>query len=265
MRLSRFCLALAAAGLATAQAAAQELDLGRYRMVDLTHPFGAQTLYWPTSPTNFRLERLAWGPTPGGYFYAANAYSAPEHGGTHLDAPIHFGEGKQTNDQLPLERLIAPAVVIDVAERASADRDYRLTREDVLAWEARHGAVPRGAIVLLRTGWSQHYGSREAYFGSTEVGTANHLHFPSYGTEAARLLVEERGAAALGVDVASIDYGASSDFMVHRIAAAQNVPGFENLTNLEQLPPCGALVIALPMKIQGGSGGPLRAVALVPR
>jgi kynurenine formamidase len=264
MRLTGLLVSLLTLGAAAA-GSAQALDLRRYRMVDLTHPFSERTLYWPTSPSTFRLERLAWGPTPGGWFYAAFAYSAPEHGGTHLDAPIHFGEGKQTSDQIPLERLVAPAVVIDVSDRSAADRDYRLTHEDVLAWEARHGAVPRGAIVLLRTGWSRHYGNREQYFGSAEVGTASNLHFPSYGAEAARLLVEERGAAVLGVDVASIDYGASADFLVHRIAAAQNVPGLENLTNLDQLPATGAVVIALPMKIEGGSGGPLRAVALVPR
>jgi kynurenine formamidase len=233
--------------------------------VDLTHPLNAQTLYWPTSPTTFQLERLSYGPTEGGYFYSANAFSAPEHGGTHLDAPIHFSADGISAEQIPLANLVAPAVVIDVAERAAADADYRLTRADVEAWEARHGRIQPGTIVLLRTGWSRRWPDRRAYLGDDTPGDASSLHFPSFGADAARLLVEERGAAALGVDVASIDYGQSHDFLVHRIAAARNVPGLENLTNLDQLPARGAVVVALPAKIEGGSGGPLRAIALVPR
>jgi kynurenine formamidase len=246
-------------------AAAQSIDLTRYRLVDLTHAFGARTLYWPTSPTGFRLERLAFGQTPGGYFYAAHAFSAPEHGGTHLDAPIHFAAGGTTADRLPLEQLVAPAVVIDVSQKAAADPVYRLTRDDVLTFERRNGRIGRGTIVLLRTGWSSRWPDRQAYFGDATPGDASKLRFPSYGFEAAELLVRDRSIAALGVDVASIDYGPSTDFAVHRVAAAANVPGFENLTRLDELPPTGAVVIALPMKIEGGSGGPLRAIALVPR
>lgn len=244
---------------------AQAVDLTRSRLVDLTHTFNARTLYWPTATTGFQLERLAFGPTPGGYFYASNAYAAPEHGGTHLDAPIHFHEGGVTADRIPLEQLIAPAVVIDVRESAARDADYRLTRADVLSWEKRHGPVPRGAFVLLRTGWGARWPQPRAYFGDDTPGDASRLHFPSFGAEAAGYLVTERGVAALGADVASIDYGPSQDFIVHRIAAAAGVLGLENLANLDQLPPTGATVIALPMKIENGSGGPLRAVALVPR
>ncbi|MBI4410036.1 MAG: cyclase family protein [Gemmatimonadetes bacterium] len=253
------------ASLGTAvPAAAQTLDLKTVRMVDLTHPFNERTLYWPTSPSTFRLERLAYGSTPAGFFYAANAFSTPEHGGTHLDAPIHFAEGRLTADRIPLERLIAPAVVIDITAQATADRDYRLTRADVLEFERRHGRVPAGAIVLLRTGWSRYWPDRKLYLGDDTPGDASNLHFPGYGEDAARLLVLERKVGALGADVASIDHGPSKNFIAHQIANGADVPGFENLTNLDQLPPTGALVIALPMKIEGGSGGPLRAVALVP-
>jgi kynurenine formamidase len=134
----------------------------------------------------------------------------------------------------------------------------------VLAFEQAHGTIDPGTIVLLRTGWSRYWPDRRAYLGDDTPGDASGLRFPSYGEDAARLLVEERRVAALGVDVASIDYGQSQDFVVHRIAAEHNVPGFENLTNLDKLPPRGAVLIALPMKIEGGSGGPLRAVAIVP-
>jgi len=243
--------------------AAPEVDPSRYELVDLTHAFNGKTIYWPTSPTTFALDTLSHGMTPGGWFYASNAFSAPEHGGTHLDAPIHFDSAGRTVEAVPLSQLVAPAVVIDVRNQAQADPDYRLTAEDVRAFERANGEIRPGTIVLLRTGWSLRWPDRKTYLGDDTPGDASNLHFPSYGEDAARLLVEERGVAVLGVDVASIDYGASKDFIVHRIAAARQVPGLENLTNLDRLPPRGATVFALPMKIEGGSGGPLRAVALV--
>jgi kynurenine formamidase len=241
------------------------LDLTAYEIVDLTHALNEQTIFWPTSPTTFKLDRLAYGPTPGGYFYSANAFSMPEHGGTHLDAPIHFAEGAHTTDAIPLDRLVAPAVVIDVTQRAGADPDYRLSAADVEAWEGEHGRIPHGAMVLLRTGWSQRWPDRKSYLGDDTPGDASRLRFPSYGEDAARVLVEQRRVVALGADVASIDYGRSTDFLVHRVAAAANVPGLENLTALERLPATGATVIALLIKIEGGSGGPVRVIALVPR
>jgi kynurenine formamidase len=249
----------------TALASAQTVDLSKQQIVDLSHSYGPKTLYWPTAPTKFVLKKEASGKTEGGWFYSANTLSTPEHGGTHLDAPLHFAEAGWSADRIPLERLLAPAVVIDVTKQAAADRDYRLTRDDLLQFEKSGGAIARGTIVLLRTGWSRHWPDAKAYLGDDTPGDASKLSFPSYGADAARLLVEDRGVAALGIDTASIDYGRSTDFQVHRIAAARNVPGFENLTNLDRLPLRGAIVIALPMKIEGGSGGPLRAVALVAR
>ena len=236
-----------------------------YRIVDLTYSFNARTPYWPTATTGFRLDSVSVGPTPGGYFYSAYAYAAPEHGGTHLDAPVHFAEGRASTELVRLEQLMAPAVVIDVSTRAAADHDYRLTRDDVLAFEARHGRIQPGTIALLRTGWGKRWPDKKAYLGDNTPGDASHLHFPSFGEEAALVLVSERRVTAIGVDVASIDYGQSKDFRVHRAAAAADVPGLENLAGLDALPPTGAFVIALPMKIEGGSGGPLRAIALVPR
>ncbi len=234
-------------------------------MVDLTHAYNAQTIFWPTDTNRFTLRELARGNTPGGWFYSSNAFTSPEHGGTHLDAPIHFQIQGRTSESIPLEQLIAPAVVIDVSAQAEANADYLLTAEDVRAFEQAHGAITAGTIVLLRTGWSKRWPDRRGYLGDDTPGDASNLHFPSFGADAARLLVDERGVAAIGADVASIDGGQSKDFQVHRIAALANVPGFENLTGLEALPARGAFVIALPMKIEGGSGGPLRAVALVPR
>jgi kynurenine formamidase len=237
--------------------------LAELRMIDLTHPYNADTVSWPTSPTRFTLERHAHGYTDAGFFYAANSLCTPEHGGTHLDAPIHFAEGRRTTEQVPLEQLIAPAVVIDVGASAGADRDYRLTVDDVLAFEEQHGRIAAGTIVLMRTGWDRHWPDVRAYLGDDTPGDASRLSFPGYGVEAAKLLVHDRRVGVLGIDTASIDYGRSTDFLVHRLAAEENVPGLENLMNLDELPPTGAILIALPMKIEGGSGGPLRAVALV--
>lgn len=266
MHSTRFVMPAMIAALSFGSVAdGQAIDLSRVRMVDLTHAFDSATLYWPTAPSSFVLERLSYGDTEGGYFYAANAFSSPEHGGTHLDAPIHFGRDRLTSDEIPLERLIAPAVVIDVSAKAAADPDYRLGRHDIEQFEAEHGRIAAGSIVLLRTDWSARWPNRKAYLGDDTPGDASKLSFPSFGEDAARLLVEERRVAAIGADVASIDYGRSTDFIVHRLAAAQDVYGLENLTNLEALPATGATVIALPMKIAGGSGGPVRVVALVPR
>ena len=233
-------------------------------IVDLSHPYDEYTIFWPTAEA-FTLHKVADGVTAGGYYYAANTFSTSEHGGTHLDAPVHFGEGKYTADQIPLERLIGPAVVIDVTASAAKDRDYRVTREDVVAFEGKHGRIAEGTIVLARTGWSRHWPEAKAYLGDDTPGDASKLSFPSFGEAAARVLVDERRVGALGIDTASNDYGKSKDFVVHRIAAEKNVPGLENLTNLDRLPPRGATIIALPIKIEGGSGGPVRAIAMVGR
>lgn len=245
---------------------ASAFDLASYRVVDLGHAYGDDTLYWPSRPAaRFELHQLSFGETPGGYFYSSNRFCSPEHGGTHLDAPIHFARGHKTVDELPPEQLIAPAVRIDVREQTAKDRGYRLQVADVRRFEEKWGPIKPGTIVLLQTGWSRFWPDRKAYFGSESAEDASGLDFPSYGDEAARLLVEERKVALLGVDTASIDFGRSKDFMVHRIAAAKNVGGLENLTNLDQLPETGFHAIALPMKIKGGSGGPVRVIALVPR
>ena len=255
-------VALALGGCAAAPAG---FDLTSVDLVDLTHAFTPSTLYWPTSPSGFELTQLAYGDTPGGWFYSSYAFSAPEHGGTHLDAPIHFAAGAHTTDEIPLDQLIAPAVVIDLTARAAADRDARLLPEDVAAFEAAHNRIPAGALVLLRTGWDSRWGDRLAYFGDSTSGDASHLHFPGFGAEAAKILVEERRVGGLGVDTPSIDYGPSADFLVHRLLMAQNGIGLENLKGLDQLPPTGAIILALPMKIAKGSGGPVRVVGMVPR
>lgn len=266
-RSQRLCSTLSALlfPLAALAAGPSGPDLATAKIVDLTHPFDEKTIYWPTSPSAFELKKLAYGDTPAGYFYSSFSFCTPEHGGTHLDAPIHFSRTGRTADQVPVRQLIAPAAVIDVSGKAAADPDYRLTAEDVRQWEKAHGTIAAGTIVLLRTGWGKRWPDRKRYLGDDTPGDASKLHFPSYGKEAARLLVDERKVGALGVDTASIDYGPSKDFIVHQIALGSQVPGLENLAGLEEVPETGAWIIALPMKIAGGSGGPLRAVAVLPR
>jgi kynurenine formamidase len=263
----RLNLALAALLCAAplAPAPGRSLDLASAKIIDLSHSFDANTIYWPTSPSGFELTQLHKGPTKGGFFYYANSFCSPEHGGTHLDAPMHFAEGHWTSSDIPLDRFIGPAVVIDVAEKASKDPDYTLTPADIVDWEAAHGRIAEGTIVLLRTGWSSRWPDKKAYLGDDTPGDASNLHFPSFGPEAATLLVQERHVRLIGVDTASVDNGPSHDFLVHRIVAAANVAGLENLKDLDRLPPTGAFVIALPMKIAGGSGGPARIIALLPK
>ena len=232
--------------------------------IDLSYPFDSTTIYWPTAQP-FHLEILSAQRTPAGYYYAANNISAAEHGGTHLDAPVHFAEGRYTTDQIPLDRLIGPAVVVDVRARvASAGADYRITVADLMDWEQAHAPIAAGAIVLFHTGWGGRWPDRLRYLGTTKPGVAAvpELHFPGIDSAAARWLVA-RGVHAVGIDTPSIDYGQSATFDTHQVLLGANIPGFENVANLDRLPPVGSFVVALPMKIRGGSGGPLRIVALV--
>jgi len=234
------------------------------RIVDLSYSFDESTIYWPTSRP-FQHEKVAFGITGDGYWYSSFNYSANEHGGTHLDAPIHFAEGKQSVDQIPIEREIGPGIKISIVAQTSRNRDYRLTADDLREWEARQGPIPRGAIVLVNTGWGQRWGDRTLYLGTATQGDASDLHFPGIGQDAAEFLSRQRNVAMVGIDTASLDYGPSKDFVVHRILYSANIPGLENVANLDKLPEKGFLVLALPMKIAGGSGAPCRIVALFDR
>ncbi len=238
--------------------------LSRGTWVDLSYPFDSTTIYWPTAQP-FRLEVVSAQRTAAGFYYAANNLSAAEHGGTHLDAPVHFAEGKHTTDQIPLVQLMGPAIVVDVSAEAARSRDYRLTPDVIDVWERVNGPIPARAIVLVRTGWGGRWPDRVRYLGTAKTGpeAVPELHFPGIHPDAARRLVERR-VDAVGIDTPSIDYGQSTTFDTHQILFAADIPAFENVASLDLLPATGAFVIALPMKIAGGSGGPLRIVALLP-
>jgi kynurenine formamidase len=245
----------------------QDVFSQNMKWVDLTYPFSEKTLYWPNNPRGFEFDTLFEGHTHGGYYYASFSFFAPEHGGTHLDAPIHFAEGKRTVDELDLDQLMGEAVVVDVSRRALSDRDYLVSIEDVLEWEKENGSLEPNSIVLFRTGYGKFYPDPLTYFGTELKGDAAipHLHFPGLNSELALWLVKSRKVKAVGIDTPSIDYGQSSDFKVHRILLKENIPVFENVAHLDQLPERGIYVIALPMLIEHGSGGPLRIVAGVKR
>lgn len=246
-------------------APAQIFDLSAGHWVDLSHDYSADTLYWPTAD-GFSKETVFEGHTDGGWYYTAYNFCTAEHGGTHIDAPIHFSEGRQSVDQISLSRLITQAVVIDIRSASESDTDYQASRQDIETWESANGPVPEGAAVLFNTGFASRWPDADSYMGTGEKGeeAVAKLHFPGIHPETARFLVRERKVASVGIDTPSIDFGQSKEFLTHRILFVHDIPGFENLANLDALPPSGALLVALPVKIKGGSGAPLRAVAFVP-
>jgi kynurenine formamidase len=236
------------------------------KWVDLTYAFDSTTLYWPNNLTGFVHHTDAAGKTALGYYYSSYSVCAPEHGGTHLDAPVHFAEGKMTVDELPLSSVTGDAVVIDVSKNALANRDYLVSVADVENWEKEHGKIADDMIVLFRTGYGAFYPDREKYFGTAKRGVEAipELHFPGIDPQTTQWLTEKRKIKALGLDTPSMDYGQSKEFKTHQILLGQNKPGFENVANLDKLPATGAYVIALPMKIGKGSGAPLRIIASLP-
>ena len=257
------CL-LAGAGCVAGHSRLDRLAWEQSRLIDLTHSFEADTIVWPTEQ-DFRLVTQQAGETMGGYYYASNRLEMAEHGGTHIDAPTHFSKGGQTLDQVPIERLVGAGIRIDVSAHCARDRDYLVTVQDFEQWEAAHGRISNRSIVLLDTGFARYWPSRQQYLGTELRGLegVRALHFPGLHPDAASWLVRERQVKSVGIDTASIDYGQSSKFETHVALLSQNVLVFENLDDLRDLPDRGFDVIALPMKITGGTGGPLRVIAVL--
>lgn len=233
------------------------------KIVDLTYPFSSDSVYWPTAE-GFALQVDAEGLTEKGYFYKANSFAAAEHGGTHLDAPIHFAAGAAAVDEIDLGRLVAPGVMIDVRDRTRGNADYLISVKDLKSWEEANGKIPDGSILLFRTGWGRFYPDKKRYLGTDQKGpeAVANLHFPGLDPEAATWLVKNRSIGAVGLDTASIDRGQSQYFKAHQILFAAGIPALENVANLDQLPAKGFQIVALPMKIESGSGAPLRIIAI---
>ncbi len=234
------------------------------KMIDLTWSFDEQSVYWPTN-IPFRHETVFQGMNDKGYYYSSFKFSAEEHGGTHFDSPMHFAEGGKSIEKVPVVQLMGEGVVVDVTAKVAANRDYQINTGDFENWEKENGRIPDGAIVLINTGFAKYYPDKEKYTGTLLTGAEGvaNLHFPGLHPDAAQWLVEQRKIKGVGLDTPSIDYGQSKDFMTHRVLFAGDLTAYENVANLDQLPAKGAWIIALPMKIKGGSGAPLRIIALL--
>jgi len=236
------------------------IQSGQIEVVDLTHPLDDQSPYWPegTAKSPFRATTVST-IEHGGYF--ARDLEMPEHFGTHMDAPAHFDAKGLTVDKISVTRFLTAAMVVDVSEGTQSNPDYRVTPQDLKKWEQANGAMPPGCAVLFRTGWARRWPSQREYMNQDTQGI---LHFPGLSVEAARYLLDHVHPVAIGVDTASIDYGPSKDFEVHHLTMTAGLYHLENLANLERLPARGAFIVALPLKLSGGSGSPARVVALAP-
>ncbi|MBC8186120.1 cyclase family protein [candidate division KSB1 bacterium] len=236
------------------------------KLLDMTYPYDENTIYWPNAKP-FELNKGNWGITDAGYWYAANEYSAAEHGGTHVDAPIHFAENGRTIDQVPLQEWIGPAVKIDVVEKCDLNRDYLLTVEDIKNWEKQFGIIPDHAWVIMYTGIdTKFYPDKEKVLGTSKTGleAIPELSFPGFSPEAVEFLTKERNITGIALDTPSIDYGKSTNFKVHQILFAADKLAIENIANLDKLPATGAILYALPMLIKDGTGAPARVFAVLP-
>ncbi|CAN5430303.1 hypothetical protein BH18ACI3_BH18ACI3_17570 [soil metagenome] len=228
-------LALASLMFSCAQKPSNEFPKGRW--IDLSHDFSDDTIYWVTAEP-FKRTTVAEGNTPQGYYYSAYNFSGAEHGGTHIDAPVHFAEGKKTVDQIGIDQLAAQGVKIDVSATAGSNPDYQITADDIKNWEAGNGKIPDWSIVLFQTGFGTRWPDKRSYLGTDQKGpdAVKDLHFPGLHPDAARWLVENRKIHAVGLDTASIDYGQSTLFESHVALMTNNIPAFENVANLDKLP-----------------------------
>jgi kynurenine formamidase len=242
----RMRLALLAVVVLAGHARAQDAR----RVIDLGHPLAESDPSWSGQKVFSRT-----GTGEGGV--AMGRFSSDEHFGTHLDAPAHFG-GAWTTDKIPVDRLVRPAVCINVEAEAGKDEDYRLTRQDILQFEAKAGRIPEGALVLVATGWDRRWPDRARYMN--ERGGVKH--FPGLSVEAAAFLAKERKVAGIGIDTPSVDYGPSEKYETHRTTMPANVYHVENAAGLTTLPPRGFTAIVAPIDLVGGSGGPTRLFAL---
>lgn len=247
--------AVAMTALAISPAEAQARRRSFSRVVDLTHtldesfptffgtPAWSREAQFTYAKEKFNLWKLTYG----------------EHIGTHFDAPLHFSADGRSVDEIPTEQLVCPLAVVNVEGKAAKDADYRVTIEDIRAYESRFGRIPKGACVAMRSGWDKHV--RTPRFRGADAG--NVLHFPGFAVETAEFLMRERAIVGMAVDTLSLDHGPSKDFAVHYKWLPSGRYGIEAVANLDQVPPAGATLVGGAPKFKGGSGGPARLFALV--
>ncbi len=236
------------------------------KLLDMTYPFDGSTIYWPTAKS-FVLEKLSWGETKGGWWYASNNFSASEHGGTHVDAPIHFARNGRTAEQIPLEEWIGPAVKIDVSRKCEKNRDYLLAVDDIKGWEKSYGKIPDGAWVIMYTGIdTKYYPDKEKVLGTDKKGedALPELSFPGFSPQSVEFLIKERNIRGIAIDTPSIDRGKSKNFKAHQILCGANKLALENIANLDKLPLTGAMLYVIPIPISEGTGAPARVFAILP-
>jgi kynurenine formamidase len=251
----------------------QELAAGRLQVVDLTSPLGPETPVIDLPPQfapspSLTMTVISRYDERGPAWYW-NVLNLGEHSGTHFDAPIHWVTGKDlpnnATDSIPPGKFVGPACVIDVMAEVARDPDFLLTVARVEMWEGEHGRIPAGAWVLVRSGWSQKTG-REAFLG---IGPDGLAHSPGFEPTCSRWLATERDILGVGVETVGTDAGLAGGFEPpfpsHTFMHGNGRFGLTSLQHLDQLPPTGALVIAAPLKIVGGSGSPLRVLAITPR
>ena len=247
----------------------EALGSGAVRVVDLTAPLssGTPTLLLPPEfgqTAKFELEEISAYDDRGPAWYWNN-FRTGEHTGTHFDAPNHWVTGRDGDDvsSVPAARLVAPAAVIDVSDRVAEDPDFLLEPEDLKAWESEHGPLPAGGWLFVRTGWDARSGSQEDFLNADQAGP----HTPGLSVGCARWVAEESPVIGLGVETVGTDAGAAAGFdpmfPCHTLMHGAGKYGLTQLQNLAELPPTGAVVVAGPLRIVGGSGSPARVLALV--
>jgi kynurenine formamidase len=230
---------------------------GKTRVLDLAYAINDSLVPWPGDERWFEAKANSTVEEKG---YFTRSFWMLEHYGTHLDAPIHFPPGSTTVDQIPVRQFFGTAVVFDVRSESAADADYVLPPARIGGWEQRHGQIPEGAIALLRTGWSSRWPDARSYLNQDAAGR---MHFPGFSVEAVEWLIK-RKVSGIGCDTMSVDCGASDQYAVHRLALGAGLYHLENLADLSELPEKGAFLIVAPIKLEGGSGGPVRVFALLP-
>ncbi len=236
------------------------------KLLEMTYPYDESTIYWPTAKS-FKLEKVSWGIGEGGWWYASNEFSASEHGGTHVDAPIHFAEKGRTIEQIPLEEWIGPVVKLDVTEKCEKNRDYLLGVDDVNIWEKKYGKIPDGSWIIMYTGIdTKYYPDKKKVLGTDKTGeeAIPELSFPGFSSESVKFLIEERNITGIAIDTPSIDYGKSKEFKVHQVLCGADKLALENIANLDKLPSSGATLYVIPMLINQGTGAPARVFAIIP-
>lgn len=231
---------------------------GKTRVLDLAYAISDKLVPWPGDERWFEASVNASVEKEG---YFTRSFWMLEHYGTHLDAPIHFPPGKTPVDQIPTSRLFGMAAVLDVRAEAAKDANYQLPVTRIENWEAQHGRIREGSIALLRTGWASRWPDARSYCNQDRAGR---MHFPGFSRAAVERLIERR-VSGIGCDTMSVDFGASEDFAVHHLALGAGLYHLENLSDLSELPEKGAFLVVAPIKLEGGSGGPVRVFALLPR